>query len=414
MENRYLPGMLYWEKAGQSVWRMYDQLLEIKVLAFRAKEGQQEQLYQMARKLERLNLLDEHFVKILAVKKINEEWFLLFSAKDAEEKKQQIQAVLAAKDLQETEEMPDFSQYREQGRKKEQVLPCGTILNGQYQVLDCVGIGGFGIVYLCQDLYLKRLIAVKEYFPEQWAERESSYVSVRSSDKLNAYRFGLQSFYEEAKMMAKFLNTPHIVTIYDVFPENDTAYLVMEYLSGISIGREMRLREYKSYSVAELSEIINPVMDALEAMHDQRIVHSDISPGNIMRTSNGDICLIDMGAAKYTHTSRPVLSAAFLKVNYAAPEQYRSARQGIPYDEGPWTDIYALGATIYYLLTGQKPPDIIKRLEGKTTKLCLPKKPRVKRARQWQTFLGHAMEPEIKERIGSIRQFREESKGLLN
>ena len=166
MENRYLPGMLYWEKAGQSVWRMYDQLLEIKVLAFRAKEGQQEQLYQMARKLERLNLLDEHFVKILAVKKINEEWFLLFSAKDAEEKKQQIQAVLAAKDLQETEEMPDFSQYREQGRKKEQVLPCGTILNGQYQVLDCVGIGGFGIVYLCQDLYLKRLIAVKEYFPE--------------------------------------------------------------------------------------------------------------------------------------------------------------------------------------------------------------------------------------------------------
>ena len=137
MENRYLPGMLYWEKAGQTVWRMYDQLLEIKVLAFRAKEGQQEQLYRMARKLERLNLLDEHFVKILAVKKINEEWFLLFSAKDAEEKKQQIQAVLAAKDLQETEEMPDFSQYREQGRKKEQVLPCGTILNGQYQVGLC-------------------------------------------------------------------------------------------------------------------------------------------------------------------------------------------------------------------------------------------------------------------------------------
>ena len=397
MENRYLPGMLYWEKAGQTVWRMYDQLLEIKVLAFRKKEGQQEQLYRMAQKLERLNRLDGNSVKILAVKKINMDWFLLFSVKNAEQKKQQIQAVLAATNLQKTQEMPDFSKYRKQGRTK-----------------DCIGIGGFGIVYLCHDLYLKRLVAVKEYFPEQWAERESSYVSVRSSDKLNAYRFGLQSFYEEAKMMAKFLNTPHIVTIYDVFPENDTAYLVMEYLSGISIGREMRLREYKSYSAAELSEIINPVMDALEAMHDQRIVHSDISPGNIMRTSNGDICLIDMGAAKYTNTARPVLSAAFLKVNYAAPEQYRTARQGIPYDEGPWTDIYALGATIYYLLTGQKPPDIIKRLEGKNTKLYLPKKPRVKRARQWQTFLGHAMEPEIKERIGSIRQFREESKGLLN
>ena len=143
MENRYLPGMLYWEKAGQTVWRMYDQLLEIKVLAFRAKEGQQEQLYRMAQKLERLNLLDGNSVKILAVKKIDTDWFLLFSVKNAEEKKQQIQAVLAATNLQETQEMPDFSKYRKQGRTKEQVLPCGTILNGQYQVLDCVGIGGF-------------------------------------------------------------------------------------------------------------------------------------------------------------------------------------------------------------------------------------------------------------------------------
>ena len=150
MENRYLPGMLYWEKAGQTVWRMYDQLLEIKVLAFRAKEGQQEQLYRMARKLERLNLLDEHFVKILAVKKINEEWFLLFSAKDAEEKKQQIQAVLAAKDLQETEEMPDFSQYREQGRKKERH-------DSEWS------ISGFG---LCRDRRFRNRISLPGFLSE--------------------------------------------------------------------------------------------------------------------------------------------------------------------------------------------------------------------------------------------------------
>ena len=293
----------------------------------------------------------------------------------------------------------------------------GTLLDERYLIQGVLGEGGFGITYAAENRRISLKVAVKELFWREHVRREageSQTVSVISEEEKPDYETLKEKFLREARLLRDFEREPGVVRVLDYFEANNTAYLVMEYLSGISIGREMRLREYKSYSAAELSEIINPVMDALEAMHDQRIVHSDISPGNIMRTSNGDICLIDMGAAKYTHTSRPVLSAAFLKVNYAAPEQYRSARQGIPYDEGPWTDIYALGATIYYLLTGQKPPDIIKRLEGKTTKLCLPKKPRVKRARQWQTFLGHAMEPEIKERIGSIRQFREESKGLLN
>ena len=280
-----------------------------------------------------------------------------------------------------------------------QHAPEGQVIEGRYRVVSRIADGGMATVYQAVDERLGRTVAIKIMHTQlaQGPQRDQF----------------VERFHREARSAAAIAN-PHIVQVYDTGEFNGLAYLVMEYLSGISIGREMRQREYKPYSAAELSEIINPVMDALEAMHDQRIVHSDISPGNIMRTSNGDICLIDMGAAKYTNTARPVLSAAFLKVNYAAPEQYRTARQGIPYDEGSWTDIYALGATIYYLLTGQKPPDIIKRLEGKTTKLCLPKKPRVKRARQWQTFLGHAMEPEIKERIGSIRQFREESKGLLN
>ncbi len=412
-EKRYLLGMCYCEMADKAVWRMYDNLLGISLLALRTKQNDTEELQRLAECLERLDLLSGNSVKILAVKKMSGKWTLLFSVRDAEEKKEQVQAVLQAKDLQEPEAEPDFEKYLGVNPRKEQALCSDTMLDERYRILDCIGIGGFGIVYLCQDLYLKRLAAVKEYFPAEWAEREESFVSVTSSQKLEAYRFGLQSFYEEAKITAKFLHTEHIVTIYDVVEANDTAYLVMEYISGISIGREMRARDYQPYDLLSLEQILFPVMDALEAMHEERLVHSDVSPGNIMRAEDGSIYLIDLGAAKYALSSRPVLSAAFLKIDYAAPEQYRTAREGIPRDEGPWTDVYALGATTYYLLTGQKPPDVIKRLGSEKTKLRLPKKPKIRHAKQWEKWLGHAMEPEITARIASIEQFREEGRELL-
>lgn len=213
--------------------------------------------------------------------------------------------------------------------------------------------------------------------------------------------------------MAKFIHTPHAVTIYDVMEANDTAYLVMEYISGTSIGREMRERNYRPYEPQEMGDILFPVLEALHAFHEQKIIHSDLSPGNIMRSKEGEIFLVDMGAAKYALNCQPVLSAAFLKLDYAAPEQYQTAKEGIPKNEGPWTDIYALGATTYYLLTGQKPPDVMQRLTGKKTDVVLPRRCGLKKKRRWEKLINHAMALDIRERIHSVEELREEMGRLL-
>lgn len=296
--------------------------------------------------------------------------------------------------------------------KKEQALPPGTMLGIRYQILECIGTGGFSIVYLCRDIERQRLAAVKEYFPEAWAEREGQYVSVKKSNMLEAYRFGIQSFYGEAQLMKKLLHAPHVVKIYDVMEANDTVYLVMDYISGISIGREMRARNYRPYPPKEMTEIMLSVMEALDVFHAENIIHRDISPGNIMRSEEGEIFLIDMGAAKDMMYSQPVLASTFLKLEYAAPEQYRTARGENPDGEGPWTDIYALGGTIYYLLTGQKPPNVMQRLSGENPEIALPGKRRLKRKKQWTKLLNRAMALETGERIQSVEELGEEMRKL--
>lgn len=214
-------------------------------------------------------------------------------------------------------------------------------------------------------------------------------------------------------MTAYFIHTRHIVTIYDIFAENDTAYMVMNYISGISIGREMRMRAYQPYSPQEMADIILPLLEPLADIHDRKMVHSDISPGNIMKSQEGEICLIDMGAAKYCLETQPILSTAFLKKDYAAPEQYRTAKTGVPEDEGPWTDLYAVGAIMYYLLTGHKPTDAISRLQGKSTDLVSPKKYKVKVSRQWMNLIHCCMALERKERIASAAELAKEIRKLV-
>lgn len=412
LEKRYLLGFPWCRTEGWAVWRVYDCLLRISCFLLCTEGETQEPPSGMAERLQKFGALTGTGMQLLSVRKLEEKDVLLFSMRDAEGKEEAMQAVLRAKEREE-ESPPDFDNLLAADRKKEQALLPGTWLSGRYRILECVGVGGFGILYCCEDAALHRLTAVKEYFPAEWAEREDTYVTVKESRLVEAYRFGMQSFYREARMQAKFLHTPHVAAVYDALEENDTVYLVMEYISGVSIGREMRAREYRPYQPEEAGEILFPVLDALEALHEDSIIHSDVSPGNIMRSEDGRIFLIDLGAAKYALDSRPSLSAAFLKPDYAAPEQYRTAREGIPKEEGPWTDVYALGATLYYLLSGQKPPDVMQRLGGTAPEVKLPKKCRLRSKRQWEKLLNQAMALDIRERIQTAAGLREGMKKIL-
>lgn len=298
-------------------------------------------------------------------------------------------------------------------QKTPETLPEGFLIAGRYQIIRCIGIGGFGMIYLSEDRNLHRQVAVKEYFPRQWAEREDEYVSVKKSSMVDAFRLGMQSFLGEAQIMSRLADTPHVITFYDVLQANDTVYLVMEYIDGISVGRSLRERGYRPYTPKETAWILLPALEGLGQMHGKGIIHSDISPGNIMCSKEGEICLIDLGAAKDYKEKAPVFNAAFLKPDYAAPEQFRTAREGIPEDEGPWTDIYAVGGTMYYLLTGHKLTDAISRLNGNHTELEDPKKYKVRLPGKWMKLIRQAMALEIKDRISSADELSGRIKKLI-
>lgn len=287
----------------------------------------------------------------------------------------------------------------------QETLPEGFLLAGRYEVIGCIGIGGFGMTYLCEDKSLSCKVAVKEYFPRQWAEREDSYVLVKASSMTNAFQRGMQSFLGEAQVMSEFAQMPHVITLCEVLRINDTVYLVMEYIDGISVGRRMRQRDYQPYTPKEAAEIVLQVLEGLGRMHEKGFVHGDVSPGNIMCSQDGEVTLIDLGAARNYKERKPVLNAAFLKPEYAAPEQYQTAKEGIPREEGPWTDIYAVGGVLYYLLTGQKPVDALSRLNGNDTKVKLPGK--------WKELIWQAMALEIQERISSTDELSRRIRKLI-
>lgn len=411
LETRYIVGEVFCRIKDIAVWRLYDNVLGIPCFVLRKMRDSKEELYSLALQLLSSDIFGAEEIAVLSIKRVAGKYVLVFTLKEWFIESEKMKYLLnsdiknnAAVDRKEAV-LPNV--------EREQALPAGTLLDERYQVKGCIGIGGFGITYLCEDLFLHRDVAVKEYFPEKWAERDKEYVAVKNVKVVDAYKFGLRSFLKEVCITAKFIHNPQIVTVYDAIEANDTAYMVMEYIPGISIGRELRAREYKPYTPKEMAEVICPVLSGLGEIHSQRIVHGDISPGNIMRSKQGKIYLIDLGAAKYNLESQPVLSAAFLKIDYAAPEQYQTAREGVPRGEGPWTDIYGVGATMYYMLTGHKPTDVITRLNQKNPDLAAPRKYKVRLSRKWMNLIHHAMELEREKRIRSISEFGDEIRRLL-
>ena len=234
----------------------------------------------------------------------------------------------------------------------------GTRLIGRYTIEGVLGQGGFGITYLGMDELHKKKVAIKEFFPQGIVTRNIEYedtVTVTLVGEKENYDKGKERFLKEAQTMAMFSKDKGIVKALDFFEINNTAYIVMEYLEGVTL--KQYLRENKRIDAEDLVELLVPLIEALDEIHSQGLIHRDISPDNIMVLPDGRIKLMDFGAARdYTEFGEKSLSIV-LKPGYAPPEQYQT--HGI---QGPWTDIYALCATMYKCITGENPPDAIERV----------------------------------------------------
>ncbi|MDQ2102016.1 serine/threonine-protein kinase [Azospirillum isscasi] len=244
---------------------------------------------------------------------------------------------------------------RVQNRNGIHLLP-GTRLLGRYLVGRVLGQGGFGATYLGWDERLQIKVAVKEFYPANLVSRAAGSPGVVpfSDEHAQSFSAGLTKFLEEARMLARLREVKEIVSVQDFFEENETAYIVMELLDGRTLKRHVAESGGRIDARKALT-LLSPIMKALQFVHDQGMIHRDISPDNIFLTSGGERKLLDFGAARQAAGKSADLTV-ILKPGYAPPEQY--APDG---KQGPWTDVYALCATAYYALTGKTPPDATSR-----------------------------------------------------
>ena len=233
-----------------------------------------------------------------------------------------------------------------------QALPLGTRLAGEYRIESVLGSGGFGITYLAEEETLKRKVAIKEYFPTGLAGREGSMLVRSKGDKgKGRYIWGLDRFIHEAQILAKF-NHDNIVRVFRYFRENNTAYMVLHYEEGQSLKAWLDGLG-RAPLQQELDVMLKKLLPALEQLHDTDYLHRDIAPDNILIRADGAPVLIDFGSARGEVAQQSKTVSAIVKPGYSPFEQY--AMDGK--QQGPWTDIYSLGATLYYAICRRRPLD---------------------------------------------------------
>lgn len=233
-------------------------------------------------------------------------------------------------------------------RETHDALAAGFRLH-EFEIRGVLGLGGFGIVYLAWDHALQREVALKEYMPSALAGRRGARVSVRSSSQGETFALGLKSFVNEARLLARF-DHPSLVKVYRFWEDNGTAYMVMPYYKGRTL-RQVRQAMAVPPAEAFCRQMLEPLLAALELLHAEDVYHRDIAPDNILIGDDGVPVLLDFGAARQV-ISRTQSLTAILKPNFAPLEQYADMPS---MQQGPWTDVYGLGATMRYLLTGQPP-----------------------------------------------------------
>ena len=283
------------------------------------------------------------------------------------------------------------------------LAPHSTLVD-TYVVGKAIGYGGFGVTYVGYNAILEKKVAIKEYLPGEFATRSpgDTTVTAFTGDKEQAYYKGLEQFEQEAKRLAKLKNKDGIVEIFDSFRANNTVYIIMERLEGETL-KELIKRE-KKLSVTKATNIIVAVLEALKEVHEDGIIHRDISPENIFITKSGEVKLIDFGAARNATTGLSKSLSVIVKQGYAPPEQYFSKGK-----QGTWTDVYATAATYYKMLTGITPDDSMER-KGKDS-LVPPSKLKVKLGKGQENALLNALELDIKNRTSTVDEFLEELTG---
>lgn len=276
-----------------------------------------------------------------------------------------------------------------------------TVLNDRYLLGKVLGKGGFGITYLAQDISTGRRCCIKEYMPSEFARRCSDGVNIvpigNTGQAVHIYEHGRNRFIEEASTLNMLQSNGTVVDITDFFQQNNTAYFVMEYLDGVSMKR-LTAQHGGKLPVEVGRKILEIVGVALIDVHDKNMLHRDISPENILITKNMAVKLIDFGAARDYIKAQDNGMSVLLKVGYAPPEQYSTNGA-----HGPWSDIYALAATFYTSVSGQKLMDSMFVMQGM-------KQPQLKELNcgvddRTSDVIAKAMEIDYRKRYQNMREF---------
>lgn len=236
-------------------------------------------------------------------------------------------------------------------------LPSGAVLDG-YVITGLIGQGGFGVVYVARDMRSDRTVAIKEYLPSAIAGRVADgHIAPRSVAAAHAYATGRKGFLREASLLSELAH-PALVAVHRAWEQNGTAYMAMAYYPGKTL-RDVRLARPAAMTEAHVKVLMMPVFEAVAELHAHRVIHRDISPDNILVMANGATVLLDLGAARQVLGGMTQALTTILKPGFAPIEQY--VEDG-SMEQGRWTDVYGLGAVIYFLATGKPPTPATTRI----------------------------------------------------
>ena len=277
----------------------------------------------------------------------------------------------------------------------------GMVLNNRYIVGEYINSGGFGIIYKAWDKSLNTIVAIKEYYYTGIAARQpgTQDVLVYAQNRRAEFQHFLNRFLDEARYTAKFSKDNSIVNVYEFFEANNTAYMVMEFLDGIPLNKYLK---ENTMAPKQCLEVIQSVCSALKTVHGEGVIHRDISPDNIMLCADGKVKLFDFGAARFSQRKEQdvMKHTQVLKPGFSPPEQYQSISK-----QDQRTDIYALGATLYYMITGVKPVESTNRIEESKDNLIPPQELKPDLPDYLNDTVQRAMAVEMHLRFSSVEEF---------